>query len=145
MSLIKWSPNWDPFSDMESMMNRLPMRNPNMHGGFSLPLDMYEEKGNIVVKAPLAEINPEDIQVSVEKNILTIQGETKKEHEVDDKNYYRKEVRSGSFFRQIGLPTAVQEDKIEGRVEEGVLLITLPKATETETKKIEVKVIKKKK
>ena len=102
MSLIRWSPMWDPMSEMEEMMNRLPTV-AGQPKAFVPAMDVYETDKAVVVETPLAGVNPEDVKVSVEKGVLTIQGESKKEHEVDEKNYYRKEVRSGAFYRQIAL------------------------------------------
>lgn len=79
------------------------------------------------------------------RGVLTVKGATKKEHEVDEKNYYRKELRSGSFFRQIALPVAVKEDAVKAEFEDGVLKITCPKAASTPVKKVAVKIIKKEK
>lgn len=132
MSLIRYSPNWDPFQKMEEMISA--------HKGFVPAMDVYETKDAIVIEAPLAGIDPKDVSVSVEKGVLTLQGETKKEHEVDDKNYYRKEIRSGSFFRQIALPGAVREDGVSAEFENGVLKITCPKSAPTTAKKIDVKI-----
>lgn len=149
MSLIRWSSQFDPFQDMEDMMNRVPtfMNNKAIpfHGTFMPVIDMYETEKSVKVETPLAGINPKDVQVSVEKGVLTIQGETKKEHEVEEKNYYRKEMRSGTFFRQIALPVPVNEDKVSAEFEDGVLKIELPKATPSVAKKINVKIIKKEK
>lgn len=139
MSLIRWSPHLDPFSEMEEMMNRLP----GMPGlkGFVPALDVYETKDAVVVETPLAGVNPENVEVSVEKGVLTIQGETKKEHEVDEKNYYRKEVRSGTFHRKVALPVAVKEDETSAEFHNGILKITCPKKAPAEAKKVNVKII----
>ena len=75
MNLIKY----DPFAEMEKIFNS---------ESFSPALDVYEEKDSVVVETPLAGVNVEDVGISVQKSVLTIQGENKKEHEVDDKNYY---------------------------------------------------------
>lgn len=142
MSLIRYNP-WDPFAEMEEMFNRLPA----MHGmgkGFSPAMDVYETKTSVVVKAPLAGVDPKDVEVSVEQGVLSVKGETKKEHEVDDKNYYRKEMRSGSFYRQVALPAPVKEDQVKAEFEDGVLKITCPKAAEKKPKKVNVEVKKKK-
>ena len=146
MSIIRYNP-WDPFEGMEEMFNRLPAtRNMGqMQKAFVPAMDVYEEKNAVVVETPLAGVNPEDVEVSVEKGVLTVKGESKKEHEVDDKNYYRKEVRSGSFFRQVALPSAVKEDSVKAEFEDGVLKIVCPKAAEKKAKKIDVKIVKKKK
>jgi HSP20 family protein len=135
---------WDPFTEMEEMMNRLPAVSPQSKA-FVPAMDVYETDKAVVVETPLAGVNPEDVKVSVEKGVLTVQGESSKEHEVDEKNYYRKEVRSGAFYRQIALPAAVQEDKVEAAFEDGMLKVTCPKATPAVVKKIEVKVVKKNK
>lgn len=145
MSLIRWSPMWDPFAEMEEAMGRLPSMPSQSMKAFVPAMDVYETDKAVVVEAPLAGVNPEDVKVSVEKGVLTVSGESKKEHEVDDKNYYRKEVRSGSFFRQVALPAPVLEDKVSAEFEDGVLKITCPKATATVSKQVEVKVVKKNK
>ena len=143
MSLIRY-PVWDPFEEMEDMMNRLPaLSGRSMQKAFVPAMDVYENKNAVIVEAPLAGIKPEEVEVSVEKGVLTLQGQTKKEHEVDDKNYYRKEVRNGSFFRQVALPVPVKEDKVVAEFEDGILKITCPKAEPSQAKKINVKVIKK--
>jgi len=136
---------WDPFQEMEEMMSSLPaLRNAqSMQKAFVPAMDVYEDKNNVVVETSLAGVRPEDVDVSVEKGVLTVQGSSKKEHEVDEKNYYRKEVRSGSFFRQVSLPAPVREDKVSAEFEDGVLKITCPKAQPTAAKKINVKVVKK--
>ncbi len=146
MSIIRFSQNWDPFAEMEEMMNRrLPSTYHGSNAGrsFMPAIDVYEEKGNVIVQAPLAGIDPKDVEISVEEGVLTLKGENKKEHEIDEKNYYRKEIRSGSFFRQVALPTSVKEEDVTAEFEDGILKITCPKSTPKETKKINVKVIKK--
>ena len=148
MSLIRWSPNWDPFREMEDMMNQLPaLSGSNLPAkGFIPAMDVYETKDAVVAETTLAGVRPEDVEVRVQDGMITIQGETNKEREVEEKNYYRKEVRSGSFFRQVPLPVAVLEDKVTAEFGDGVLKITCPKAGEKkEGKKIEIEVKNKKK
>lgn len=142
MSLIRWSPMWDPMSEMEEMMNRLPSL-AGQSKAFVPAMDVYETETAVVVETSLAGVNPDDVNVSVEKGVLTVQGESSKEHEIDEKNYYRKEVRSGAFYRQVSLPAPVVEDKVEASFEDGMLKITCPKASPTVAKKVSVKIIKK--
>jgi HSP20 family protein len=142
MSIIRWSPMWDPFAEMDETLNRLPSLNSQMKA-FVPAMDVYETDKAVVVETPLAGVNPDDVQVSVEKGVLTVQGENKKEHEVDEKNYYRKEIRSGSFFRQIALPAPVLEDKVTAEFEDGILKVSCPKAQPAKVKKVDVKIIKK--
>jgi len=136
---------WDPFEEMEEAMGRLPqMANMGqMQKAFVPAMDVYQTDKAVMVETPLAGVRPEEVEVTVEKGVLTVKGESKKEHEVDEKNYYRKEVRSGSFFRQLALPVPVMEDKVAAEFADGVLKITCPKAQPTVAKKIAVKVTKK--
>ena len=142
MSLIRWSPMWDPFDQVDEASNRLPAVNSTMKA-FTPAVDVYETDKAVVVETPLAGFNPEDVKVSVENGVLTLQGENHKEHEIEEKNYYRKEVRSGAFYRQIALPTAVLEDKVEANFEDGILKISCPKSSASEPKKVEIKITKK--
>lgn len=106
-------------------------------------INMYETDKAVVVETPLAGINPEDVEVSVQKGVLVLKGESKKEHEVEEKNYYRKEIRSGSFYREVALPTPVVEDKVTAEFENGMLKVLCPKAGPDQNKKVSVKVVKK--
>ncbi len=136
---------YDPFEEMEEMMRYLPsIRNTNaiQQRGFVPAMDVYETKNDVVVETTLAGINPKDVEVSVENGLLTIKGESKKEHEVEEKNYYRKEVRSGSFHRKVDLPKPVKEDEVSAEFEDGILRITCPKAKPNKGKKVSVKVVK---
>jgi len=144
MSLIRWTPSFDPFEDMEEMLRHLPAVRSGAHlrKGFTPEMDMYETKDAIIVETPLAGVRPEDVEVNIERGVLTLKGSHQKEHEVEEKNYYQKEIRGGSFYRQVALPAQVQEDKVSAIFEEGILKITAPKATPSETKKVEVKVKK---
>ncbi len=142
MSLIRWAP-MDMFSDMDDMFNRLPAMMPSQMKAFVPPLDMYETDTAVVVELPLAGVRPEDVAVSVQKGVLVVKGEQKKEHEVEEKNYYRKEVRAGSFYREIALPSPVVEDGVTAEFEGGILKITAPKAQPATVKKVEVKIVQK--
>ena len=144
MSLIRYQ-GLDPFQEMEEMMKNFPNNGLAQLGqaGFAPALDMYETKDALVVEAPLPGINPVNVEVSVVNGVVTVKGQSTKEHEMDDKNYYRKEVRSGSFFRQIALPVAVKEDQVTAEFEEGVLKVTCPKIIESKPNKVTVKIIKK--
>ena len=133
MSIIEW----DPMRDMQALMNRFPAAaaNQGVQNAFIPRVDVYETKESVVVETPLAGMNPDNVEVSVEKNMLTIEGEHKQEREIDEKNYYRKEMRSGSFYRQVPLPVSVKEEGVEAVFEEGILKITCPKETPTAVKK----------
>ena len=138
MSLIKWTPFFSEFEDMDKITeSMLPSVRGNQFG-FTPAVDMYEDKDNIVIETQLAGIDPDKVDVSIENNVLCIKGESEKKSEVDDKNYYRKEIRRGSFFRSIPLPTKVDGDGASAVNEEGVLKITIPKAPEVKPKSIKI-------
>ena len=132
MSLIPWSPLLDTFDSLEKgFSNFLPA------------MDVYEEHDNVVVEATLAGIRPEDVNINVHDDVLTLEGKRETSSEVDEKNYYRKEVRSGSFHRSVVLPASVQADKAEANFENGLLKILLPKQDESKSKNIKININKK--
>jgi len=132
------------FDDMDEMFNRFPMMgNSQALKAFTPAINMYETEKAVMVETPLAGIKPENVEVSVQKGILIIKGESKKEHEVDEKNYYRKEIRNGSFYREISLPTQVAEDQVTAEFDNGMLKVICPKAPAVVAKKIDVKIVKK--
>ncbi|MDD4607055.1 MAG: Hsp20/alpha crystallin family protein [Patescibacteria group bacterium] len=106
-------------------------------------IDVYQTKDDVVVETALSGVKPEDVEISIENDVLTIKGQAKKETEIDEKNYYRKEMRTGSFHRSVVLPTHVISDKAEATSKDGVLKIAIPKAPESKIKTIKVKVEKK--
>ena len=141
MSMIKWTPFIDPFEEMDKTFNAFL---PTLHGTESqVPaIDMYEDKDNVIVEAQLSGIDPDKVDISIEHDTLLIRGESEKKSEVDEKNYYRKEIRRGSFYRSILLPAHVSGEKAEAVATDGVLKITIPKAL-NEVKTIKIKANKK--
>ena len=139
MSLIKWTPFFaDNFDDMDKeYADILPAVRGNQFG-FTPAVDVYEDKNNIIVETQLAGINSDDVKISIENNNLIIKGESEKKSEVDEKNYYRKEIRRGSFFRSVSLPAKVIGDDAKAVAEDGVLKITIPKAAEMKAKTIKI-------
>jgi len=141
--LIKWTPFLEPFEDMDKMFNDfLPVARGGQHN-FVPAIDMYEDKDNVIVETQLAGIDPEKVSISIENDVLVIKGESEKKSEVEEKNYYRKEIRRGSFFRSLQLPARVVGDKAVASAEDGVLKITIPKAEEAKPKTIKIKTVKK--
>jgi HSP20 family protein len=111
-------------------------------GAFSPKVDVTENDKEIKISAELPGMEEKDIDVSLQKDMLTIKGEKKEEKEDKGKDYYRMERSYGSFSRTIPLPVEVETDKVEAKFKKGVLSITLPKTAKAvaETKKIAVKV-----
>jgi len=139
MSMIKWTPLIEPLmgDEFENW--------PKMTAGFTPAIDVYQDKNNVMVESSLAGIDPEKVEISIENDVLEIKGKTEKKTEVEDKNYYRKEIRSGSFYRAVQLPTRVVGDKAEASYDDGVLTIKIPKAPEAKPRSIKIKAKAKKK
>ena len=142
MALIKWHPFLDSFEDMDKMFSEF-MPTKQGQAGFVPAVDMYEDKDNVIVETQLAGIDPENVDISIENDVLSIQGKSEKKSEVEDKNYYRKEIRRGSFYRSVPLPTHVLGDKADAIAEDGVLKISIPKAPEAKPKTIKIQTRKK--
>ncbi|MEI7620512.1 MAG: Hsp20/alpha crystallin family protein [Candidatus Falkowbacteria bacterium] len=144
MSLIKWTPFLasNPFEEMDKMMHDLSPETANQMG-FSPAVDIYEDKNNVIIETQLAGIDPDKVDISIENDVLTIKGEGEKKSEVEDKNYYRKEIRRGSFFRSIPLPTHVVGDKASAMAADGVLKISVPKAALAKPRTIKIQTKKK--
>ena len=111
--------------------------------GFMPAVDVFEKGSNVIVEMSIPHIDPEKVDISIENNVLHVKGSTSKKTELEDKNYFRREMRSGSFYRTIPLPVEVLADKTSAVHEDGVLKISLPKAKEDKAKSVKVKVNKK--
>jgi HSP20 family protein len=103
-------------------------------------LDFYEEKDDLIVKAEIPGMTKDEIDISLDGNMLTIKGEKKKEEEVKEENYYHCERTFGSFLRTVELPMGVKPDKVDASFKNGVLEIRLPKAEEAKKNVFKVKV-----
>jgi HSP20 family protein len=106
----------------------------------TLALDMYETDEAFVVKAAAPGMKPEDIEVHISNNVLTIRGEIKEEEKVEGARYHRMERRYGRFERSVALPARVETDKVQATLKDGILTIQIPKAEEVKPKKVTVKV-----
>lgn len=109
----------------------------------AMPLDIYEEGNNLVVKASMPGLKPEDIKIEVRGDMLRITGEAKKEEEKKERNYHLREHRYTRFERSVTLPSEVLTDKAEAIFENGVLTLTLPKAEVAKAKAIPIKTLAK--
>jgi HSP20 family protein len=141
---------WQPFSELMSLrqaMDKLfedsfvrPSRALAAFGEVAVPaLDVYQTPNEVVVKAAMPRLKPEEISIDITGETLTIRGETKAEEEVKRENYLYQERRYGSFSRSVVLPSGLKPDKAEATMEDGVLTLTIPKAEEIKPKAIKVK------
>jgi len=144
MSLMRWQP-FEELMSLREAMDRLFEESIVWPRSWLAPaaqtfaVDIYETKDDVVVKASLPGVKPEDIEVSVVGDTLTIKGEVKEEKDIKEENYIRKERRYGSFCRSFTLPVSVDADKATAEFENGVLTLTLPKAEEVKPKTIAIK------
>ena len=133
MAIIRQAPLLEPFEDFDKLFEEFPVPSTK---GFTPAIDVYQTKDNVVVETPLAGADPSHVEVAIENDVLTIKGETKKESEVEEKNYYRTEIRSGGFYRSVALPTHVSGEKAKAESVNGMLKITVPKAPVVKPKTI---------
>jgi HSP20 family protein len=103
-------------------------------------VDIYETENELVVKADLPDVNPQDLDIRVEGNILTIRGERKFATKVNEENYLRVERAYGSFSRSFSLANSVKSESIKAEYHDGVLTLSLPKREEAKPKQIKVNV-----
>jgi len=107
-------------------------------------IDAYQTPNEVVVKAAMPGVNPEDINIDITGDTLTIKGETKTEEEIKKEDYLYQERRYGGFSRSLVLPSGLRADKAEANLENGILTLTIPKAEEAKPKTIKIKAKEKK-
>ena len=142
-NLIRWEPARDFMTLREAMDHLFDdafTRPLTLRDGWSAPsIDMYQTDDEIVVKAALPGFKTEDVQINITGDVLTLKGEMKHEKEKKEKAWHMREQRWGAFERSVALPTEVVSDKAKAEFENGVLIITLPKAEEVKPKIINIK------
>ena len=103
-------------------------------------MDIYEQGTDIVLKAELPGVDPKDVDIRLENNVLTLRGQRKLEDEVKRESYHRVERSYGSFSRSFTLPTVVDQAAIKAEFKDGLLQVTLPKREEAKPKQIQINV-----
>jgi HSP20 family protein len=103
-------------------------------------LDVYQDKDNVVAELSLPGIDPAKVDITIENDVLTVSGSSEEKKEVKREDYYRKEVRTGSFSRSVVLPMAVKGNDAQAHYDKGVLTITMPKEESVKPKKVTVSV-----
>ncbi len=153
MTLTRWQGKkvWDPFGDLMDLHNEIsrvldfPMQargeGATTNAGMMFPpVDVVMEKDNVLVRAEVPGMTKDNLDISLNGDILTIKGEKHQEKESKEKNIYRSERVYGSFQRSFVLPSAVNAEKISAAYNNGVLEITLPKKEEEKGKQIQISV-----
>lgn len=143
--LLRINP-FDSFRQMRAMMDRafFPW-NFNMASDMptpveNLPLDVYESNGDLVVKAALPGIKPEQVSIHITEGMLEIHAESKEEKEMKDADYYLKEYTANTWHRSLRLPDNIKADKATARYNNGFLTLTVPRQPGATPRSIEVKV-----
>jgi len=148
MALVRW----DPFRELEEMSDRLnrvfarpALRTTNGKENLTVAdwmptVDISETEGEYLIKAELPEVKKEDVKVTVENGVLTLQGERRQEKEEKGKKFHRVERSYGSFIRSFTLPESVDDSGVKAEYKDGVLNLHLPKTEKVKPKAIEVKV-----
>jgi HSP20 family protein len=146
---------WEPFRDLvglQERMNRLfdeSFRGLGrsgseddwaLGGSWAPAVDIYHQDGNIVLKAEVPGMDPKDVEIRVENNVLTLRGERKLDNEVKKESYHRVERAYGTFTRSFTLPNVVDTEKIKADYRDGVLRVTLPTREEAKPKQISISV-----
>jgi len=148
MALVRW----DPFRELEEMSERLnrvftrpALRTTGGKENLTVAdwvptVDISETDGEYLIKAELPEVKKEDVKVTVEDGVLTLQGERRHEKEEKGKKFHRVERSYGSFVRSFALPESVDEGGVKAEYKDGVLNLHLPKSEKVKPKAIDVKV-----
>src|ERR671919_2328532 len=146
---------WDPFQDLRSAQDEMAQMSPMLAHALGLHaqqgsgratsmawapvLDISERKDAYLVTVELPGVEADDLQITLEDGLLTIQGERQFTQESSEQQFHRIERRYGAFRRSITLPAQVQAEQIEATFDNGVLQIVVPKAEEAKPKRIQVR------
>ena len=103
-----------------------------------LTIDVYQTDSDIIIKSTIAGVSPEDIDISITNDMVTIRGKRVKDEKIEAENYYYQELYWGSFSRSVILPVEVEADRAKASIKNGILNIKLPKSEKIKTKKIRV-------
>lgn len=132
---------WDPFAELSRLQDQVArVASPRRaERTFQPAVDIFEEKEAIVVRAEIPGVKLEDVSITVENDLLTIEGERRLEKR-EDGDYHRVEMSYGRFTRSFALPKTLAADAIEANLDAGVLTVRLPKRQEAKPRKIDVKI-----
>lgn len=106
-----------------------------------LTVDVFQDDQNIVIQSTIAGVSPEDLDVSITNDMVTIRGERRQMYDVDAEDYFYQECYWGPFSRSIILPVEIDADRAEAKIKNGILTIRIPKANTAVTRKLKVKAV----
>lgn len=140
---------WDPFIELRRMQENMdhlwrgfsqPTGGNGEMEGWAIPLDVVQEGDNIVVHASLPGVNPSDLNVTIENDVLTIRGHTAGDSERQEGNYLMRERHTGSFHRSLRLPDTLDVEKAQTTYDQGVLTIAFPKVEAKQARQLPINV-----
>lgn len=145
-TLVRWNPNRD-LVNVSSLIDHVlgeaygsrPLLWQRGDDGLAPALDVAEEDDSFVVRVSVPGVKPEEIDITLTDNVLTIRGEMKADEEIKEEHYHVRERRWGSFVRSVTLPTPVEQEKIDASYENGVLTLRLPKSEAAKPRRIAVR------
>lgn len=132
-------PSWSTPSYQPQIQAQTPVQSQDNDAEGQLTIDVYQTEMEIVIKSTIAGVKPEDLDVTINNDMVTIKGERTNEEVVDNGNYYYQECYWGGFSRSVLLPVDVIPEKADASLKNGILTIRLPKADTTKVKKIQVR------
>src|SRR5664279_4341202 len=130
---------WEPFQDAASLQRLYRMLGAAVESNWMPAVDIIDTPDAFVLKAELAGMQPEDVHIELEDDVLTIKGERHQEERAETEQYQSTEWHYGAFQRSISLPHSVKREAIEATYENGVVEVRVPKAAEVVAQRIEVK------
>jgi HSP20 family protein len=134
---------WEPFAELAEMRSRFDRLFSDLADGpdrdWTPAIDVVRDNGQLVVRANVPGIKPEEIEIKVDGDVLTISGEHTETTEETDKQFVRRERRYGAFSRSMPLPQGVDPKKIDAKTHDGVLEVTLPLPKEAATEPVTIK------
>ncbi len=104
-----------------------------------LNIDMYQTKDNVIIKSTIAGVRPEDMDITVANDMVTIKGARRREEQISEDDYFYQECYWGNFSRSVIIPVDIDSEHIEADLKDGILTVVVPKAAKAKTKKIKVK------
>lgn len=133
---------WDPLTDLGELRSRLEGMFGELGNGidrsWTPAIDVVRDNGNIVVRADVPGLKPEEVKVEVEDDILTVSGEHEETKEDKHKHYMRRERRYGSFSRSMALPPGVEVEKIKATTHDGVVEVKIPLPKEAKKQRVTI-------
>jgi HSP20 family protein len=135
--LARWEPFAD-FGDLRSRLDQISDRLARREGGWAPAIDVVRNDGNLVLRADVPGIKPEEVKIEVEDGVLTVSGEHERSDEAKDADYVRRERSYGSFSRSLVLPSGVDAGAIKATTKDGVVDVTIPLPPEASNKKVTI-------